>query len=169
MVPKVRLLSQKRFFSSGIHKNHRQWPIKQVTKSNFDDSLQEIKHHIATSHFIALSLQNTGSFSSPWHRLSAFDTPYTAYSKAKFSAERFQILQFAVCPFKIEASKVIAFPYNFHLFPRDELKLGMPSYSFACQTSSLNAMAKEGFDFNACIYDGKVKVFILRDTRLIMF
>ncbi|XP_031262914.1 poly(A)-specific ribonuclease PARN-like [Pistacia vera] len=155
MVPNARLLSQKRFFSTKtLHRNHLQWPIKQVTKSNFNDSLPEIKHHIANSHFIALSLQNTGSFSTPWHRLSAFDTPHTAYSKAKFAAERFQILQFAVCPFKIEARKVVAFPYNFHLFPRDELKLGMPSYSFTCQTSSLNSMAKEGFDFNACIYDG---------------
>ncbi|KAH7682943.1 Poly(A)-specific ribonuclease protein [Dioscorea alata] len=44
--------------------------------------------------------------------------------------------------------------YNFHLFPRDELNLGMPSYSFSCQSSSLTSMAREGFDFNACIYDG---------------
>ncbi|XP_058093617.1 poly(A)-specific ribonuclease PARN-like isoform X2 [Magnolia sinica] len=44
--------------------------------------------------------------------------------------------------------------YNFHLFPRDELNIGMPSYSFSCQTSCLTSMAREGFDFNACIYDG---------------
>lgn len=45
--------------------------------------------------------------------------------------------------------------YNFHLFPRDELKMGMPSYSFSCQTSYLTSMARDGFDFNACIYDGE--------------
>lgn len=170
MVATTRLLSQKRFFSAKtLHRNHLQWPVKQITKSNYNDSLEEIKHHISTSHFVAISLQNTGSFSSPWHRLSAFDTLHTAYSKAKFAAERFQIFQFAVCPFKIEACKIIARPYNFHLFPRDELKLGMPSYSFTCQTSSLNSMAKEGFDFNACIYEGKIRAFISRDTRLIVF
>ncbi|CAH2050485.1 unnamed protein product [Thlaspi arvense] len=45
--------------------------------------------------------------------------------------------------------------YNFHIFPRDELKIGMPSYSFSCQSSYLTSMAGEGFDFNGCIHDGK--------------
>lgn len=48
--------------------------------------------------------------------------------------------------------------FNFNLFPRDLLNLGMPSYTFSCQTSFLNSMAHEGFDFNACIYDGKFSV-----------
>lgn len=46
--------------------------------------------------------------------------------------------------------------YNFLLFPRDELKMGMPAYSFMCQTSHLASMARQGFDFNACVYDGEV-------------
>lgn len=45
--------------------------------------------------------------------------------------------------------------YNFVLFPRDELKMGMPSYSFSIQTSHLAYLAQEGFDFNVCVYDGK--------------
>eukprot|EP01018_Ginkgo_biloba_P025439 Gb_17891 [translate_table: standard] len=44
--------------------------------------------------------------------------------------------------------------YNFHLFPRDELRVGLPSYNFSCQLSSLTSMAQQGFDFNACVYDG---------------
>lgn len=46
------------------------------------------------------------------------------------------------------------FRYNFHLFPRDEFRIGMPSYSFLCQSSYLTSMVQEGFDINACIYDG---------------
>ncbi|CAH1433114.1 unnamed protein product [Lactuca virosa] len=132
-----------------------QWPIKQVTKSNFVDSLDEIKNHISESDFVAVSLKNTGSYSSPWHRILPFDTAETAYLKAKYAAERFQILQFAVCPFSIRASnKLTAHPFNFHLFPRDELKIGMPCYSFSCQPSYLASMARDDFDFNLCIYDG---------------
>ncbi|XP_020539351.1 poly(A)-specific ribonuclease PARN-like isoform X2 [Jatropha curcas] len=148
---------QRRLFSTHLPKNHQtnsQWNVKQVTKSNFTNSLEEVKSHISTSDFIAVSLQKTGSFSSPWHRVSPFDTADTAYLKAKHVAERFQVLQFAVCPFTVRASKITAYPYNFHLFPRDELNIGMPSYSFSCQTSYLTSMAREGFDFNACIYDG---------------
>ncbi|WCJ37250.1 Polynucleotidyl transferase ribonuclease H-like superfamily protein [Euphorbia peplus] len=141
----------RRFFCSKSH----EWSIKQVTKSNFSDSLNAIKSDISSSDFIAISLQKTGSFSAPWHRISPFDTAATAYSKAKHAAESFHILQFAICPFSISASKVIAHPYNFHLFPRDELKIGMPpSYSFSCQSSNLYSMAQQGFDFNTCIYHG---------------
>ncbi|KAL5562220.1 hypothetical protein UlMin_031967 [Ulmus minor] len=141
----------KRFFCTEAPKK---WAVKQVTKGNFSDSLEEMKRHISGSDYVAVSLQKTGSFSAPWHRVLAFDTAETTYYKAKYAAERFQLLQFAVCPFTIRASKLIAHPYNYLLFPRDELRLGMPSYSFSCQTSYLTSMAREGFDFNACIYDG---------------
>lgn len=40
------------------------------------------------------------------------------------------------------------------MFPRDELDIKRPSYSFVCQSSHLASMVDEGFDFNACIYDG---------------
>ncbi|KAK3031857.1 hypothetical protein RJ639_035994 [Escallonia herrerae] len=142
-----------------LHNHHQQnqnskWTVKQVKKSNFEEALVDFKKHIHDSDFIAMSLQKTGSHSAPWHRVLPIDTAETAYFKAKYAAERFQVLQFAVCPFSIRASKVFAHPYNFHLFPRDELKIGMPSYSFSCQSSYLSSMAREGFDFNVCIYDG---------------
>jgi hypothetical protein len=50
---------------------------------------------------------------------------------------------------------LLLYRYNFHLFPRDELQLGMPSYSFSCQSSYLSTVANDGFDFNLCIYNGE--------------
>ncbi|GAB4830359.1 hypothetical protein Ancab_019998 [Ancistrocladus abbreviatus] len=154
-------MSQRRLMCTKISGHHSQttninkkWKIKQVTKTNFNALLEEVKTHIFSADFIAVSLQNTGSYSAPWQRVLPFDTPETAYLKAKYAAERFQVLQFALCPFTLRASKLTAYPYNFYLFPRDELKNGMPSYSFYCQTSYLTSMARVGFDFNACIYDG---------------
>ncbi|KAG9446694.1 hypothetical protein H6P81_012822 [Aristolochia fimbriata] len=135
---------------------HNQWrsKVKQVTKANFAVALEEIKTHINCSDFIAVSSQKTGAFSSSWHRPLPFDTPEIAYRKAKDAAERFEIVQFAVCPFRIQGSKIVAYPYNFHLFPRDELNINMPSYSFACQTSFLESMARQGVDFNLSINEG---------------
>ncbi|KAE9592150.1 hypothetical protein Lal_00012925 [Lupinus albus] len=130
------------------------WKVKQVTKYNFNESLNELKTHISDSDFVSISMENTGS-SSSWHRVLPFDTAETAYFKARHSAQRFQVLHFAVCPFSVtHSNNLVAHPYNFLLFPRDELKLGMPTYSFSCQTSYLASMARQGFDFNACIYDG---------------
>ncbi|CAH2052302.1 unnamed protein product [Thlaspi arvense] len=152
---------QRRFLSSvsasaGNSKalTHGRWSVKQVKKSNFKSALDEIRTSIDSSDFVALSLQNTGSYAAAWHRVSAIDTSHTSYFKAKYAAERYQILQFALCPFSLSGPKLTVHPYNFYLFPRDELKLGMPSYSFSCQASRLTAMAREGFDFNTCIYEG---------------
>ncbi|KAG5017757.1 hypothetical protein JHK85_023893 [Glycine max] len=132
------------------------WRVKQVTTSNFQESLQEIKTHISNSDFVAISMGKTGSPSAPsWLRPLPFDTAQTAYSKARRAAQRFQLLHFAVCPFSVSRSdKLLAHPYNFMLFPRDEMKMGMPTYSFSCQTSLLASMARQGFDFNACVYNG---------------
>lgn len=137
-----------------LHTATNQLSVRQIRNSDFYGCLGDLKNHISDSDFIALSLQNTGSSSFPWHRLQSFDTYDTAYCKAKYAAEKFQILQFALCPFSVRESKLIAHPYNFHLFPRDDLNIGMPSYSFSCQVSHLTSMAREGFDFDACIYDG---------------
>ncbi|KAM1483452.1 hypothetical protein ACFX15_034705 [Malus domestica] len=132
----------------------KKWAVKEVTKSNFSESLEEFKDHLSSSDFVAVSLQKTGSYRAPWHRPRPFDTADTSYCKAKYAAERFQLLQFAACPFTLRASKLTPYPYNFVLFPRDELKMGMPTYSFSVQPSHLTSMAEEGFDFNACIYNG---------------
>ncbi|KAG6403515.1 hypothetical protein SASPL_135738 [Salvia splendens] len=140
--------------TAAAHRRRYLRPVKQVVKSNFSETLAEIKESIVSSDFVAVSLQKTGSYSAPWQKCLPIDTDETAYWKAKRAAERFQILQFSVCPFSVKASKLIANPYNFQLFPRHEVKAGMPSYGFLCQSSCLASMAQEGFDFNACIYNG---------------
>ncbi|CAA0842432.1 Poly(A)-specific ribonuclease PARN-like [Striga hermonthica] len=149
----------KRFLCSATanrrrHPHRPQPAVKQVAKSNFSEALSDIKARITDSDFIAVSLQKTGGHSAPWQRTIPIDTAETAYLKSKRAADRFQILQFSVCPFSVRDSKLITHPYNFHLFPRDELKIGMPSYSFSFQSSYLTSMAGEGFDFNACIING---------------
>ncbi|GJN16116.1 hypothetical protein PR202_gb03072 [Eleusine coracana subsp. coracana] len=128
---------------------------KQVTKRNFVEAVRELRGHLEACDYVAVAVQKTGA-PTGWRRALPVDTAETAYLKAKHAAESFQPLQIAVCPFRLHAfpSKLVAYPYNFHLFPRDELQLGMPSYSFSCQSSYLSTMANDGFDFNMCIYDG---------------
>ncbi|KAG0472297.1 hypothetical protein HPP92_016843 [Vanilla planifolia] len=134
--------------------------VRQVSKSNFASVLKQIRADVEAADFVAVSTRVTGDSSSssshrwPWRRILPIDTLETSYLKCKLAAESFELFQVAICPFSIHGSKVIAFPYNFHLFPRDELQMGLPSYSFSCQPSFLSSMAREGFDFNTCIYDG---------------
>ncbi|CAL9040473.1 unnamed protein product [Musa banksii] len=145
--------------AAGSGKQRWAGAVKQVTKSNFAAALQQLRTDVDSADFVAISCRKTGdsvasSRRHPWHRVLPIDTPEVAYLKARLAAESYEILQFAVCPFRLRGYKVLAYPYNFHLFPRDEINLVAPSYSFSCQTSFLTSMAQEGFDFNACIYDG---------------
>lgn len=102
------------FQTTGPRQNHnlknKKWAVKQVKKSNFSEALEEIKTHITNSDFVAVFLQKTGAFSSPWQKVLPFDTSDIAYYKAKYAAERFQVLQFAVCPFSVKSSILIAHP-----------------------------------------------------------
>uniref|UniRef100_A0A0E0QJJ4 Uncharacterized protein n=1 Tax=Oryza rufipogon TaxID=4529 RepID=A0A0E0QJJ4_ORYRU len=131
---------------------------RQVTKRNFAEAVQDLAAHVEACDYVAIAAQRTGA-PTGWRRALPVDTPETAYLKAKLAAESFQPLHFAICPFRVDAtspSTLVAYPYNFHLFPRDELQLGMPAYSFSCQSSYLSSMAHSGFDFNMCIYDGSL-------------
>jgi poly(A)-specific ribonuclease len=104
------LLNQKRSLCTKVSTS--KWKVKQVTTSNFNQSLEEIKTHISSSDFIAISMEKTGSSSmTPWHRVQPFDTAETAYLKASQSAQRFQLLQFAVCPFSVtDSNNLVAHP-----------------------------------------------------------
>ncbi|KAG2579050.1 poly(A)-specific ribonuclease PARN-like isoform X1 [Panicum virgatum] len=129
---------------------------KQVTRRNFAEAVRELRSHLESCDYVAVAAQKTGA-PTEWRRALPVDTAETAYLKAKLAAESFQPLQIAVCPFLLRNSSpsaLVAYPYNFHIFPRDEHQLGMPSYSFSCQSSYLSTMANDGFDFNMCIYDG---------------
>ncbi|AQK52522.1 Poly(A)-specific ribonuclease PARN-like [Zea mays] len=138
---------------------------KQVTRQNFAEAVLELRAHLEACDYVAVAAQKTGA-PTGWRRALPVDTAETAYLKAKLAAESFQPLQIAVCPFRQRnsyPSTLVAYPYNFHLFPRDELQLGMPSYSFSCQPCYLSTIANDGFDFNMCIYDGEYSL-----SRLIL-
>lgn len=127
-----------------------------VTRRNFAESLEQLKAHLAGADFVAVDLEMTGVESTKWRRNLELDSYETRYQNLKHSAEKFAVWQCGVCPFKWNEAqqKWIAYPYNFFVFPRNELQLELPSRSFFAQTNSLEFLTKHRFDFNACIYDG---------------
>ncbi|KAM0063731.1 putative poly(A)-specific ribonuclease [Helianthus debilis subsp. tardiflorus] len=130
--------------------------IKNVTKSNFDSSLADLRRHVRDSDFVAIDLEMTGVTSSPWRESFEFDRFDVRYLKVKDSAEKFAVVQFGVCPFRWDPTKqsFIAHPHNFYIFPRQEVGADDSSYEFLCQTSSIDFLAKYQFDFNTCVKEG---------------
>lgn len=132
------------------------FPLKHVTKSNFESELGELRRHVGAADFVAIDLEMSGVTSAPWRDSFEFDRSDVRYLKVKDSVEKFSVLQFGVCPFRWDASthSFVAYPYNFYIFPRQEVPIGGPSYEFLCQTTSIDFLARYQFDFNACIHEG---------------
>ncbi|KAM7250196.1 hypothetical protein ACFE04_022079 [Oxalis oulophora] len=132
------------------------FPLKNVTKSNFESSLKELKEHVRAADFIAIDLEMSGITSAPWRDSFEFDRSDVRYLKIKDSADKFAVVQFGVCPFRWDPlnQSFISHPHNFFVFPRQELGIDGPSYEFLCQSTSIDFLAKYQFDFNACVNQG---------------
>lgn len=130
--------------------------LKNVTKSNFESTLNDLRGHVRAADFVAIDLEMTGVTSAPWRESLEFDRFDVRYLKVKDSAEKFAVLQFGVCPFRWDTQKesFIAHPHNFYIFPRQEITGDIAPYEFLCQTASLDFLAKHQFDFNLCIREG---------------
>lgn len=76
------------------------FPLKHVTRSNFETTLNELRAHVKAADFVAIDLEMTGVTSAPWRDSLEFDRYDVRYLKVKDSAEKFAVVQFGVCPFR---------------------------------------------------------------------
>ncbi|KAG2242397.1 hypothetical protein Bca4012_063580 [Brassica carinata] len=133
------------------------FPLKHVTRSNFETTLNDLRRHVKAADFVAIDLEMTGVTSAPWRDSLEFDRYDVRYLKVKDSAEKFAVVQFGVCPFRWDSPthSFVSHPHNFFVFPRQELTFDHPpAHEFLCQTTSMDFLAKYQFDFNTCIHEG---------------
>jgi len=93
--------------------------LKNVTKSNFEQTLVDLAGHVRAADFVAVDLEMTGVTSSPWRESFEIDRHDVRYLKVKDSAEKFAVVQFGVCPFRWDPLKLsfVAHPLVLSLSP----------------------------------------------------
>lgn len=125
----------------------------EITRLNFIETLPIITEAIEDSSFIAIDAEFTGLTSR--RRENALDTCDERYLKLINGTKDFMIVQFGVCTFNWdeEQQQYIAKPFNFFTFPRPYNRQ-MPDIKFLCQSSSLEFLANQGFDFNKWVCHG---------------
>ncbi|XP_062225876.1 poly(A)-specific ribonuclease PARN [Phragmites australis] len=130
--------------------------VKQVTRGNLAESLEELRGRVRDAAFVGLDLEMSGVTSAPWRDTFELDRADVRYLKLRDSAERFAALQLGVCPFRWDPAKsaFVAHPHNFFIFPRKELPSDCSTHEFLCQTTSIDFLAKYQFDFNTCFREG---------------
>ena len=88
-------------------------PVKQVTRGNLAEALDELRGRVREAAFVGLDLEMSGVTSAPWRDTFQLDRDDVRYFKLRDSAERFAALQLGVCPFRWDPAKsaFVAHPY----------------------------------------------------------
>ncbi|KAL4459112.1 hypothetical protein ABPG75_013977 [Micractinium tetrahymenae] len=122
----------------------------EVTRHNFAEVLPLVKQALADCQFFALDCEMTGLFLED--KSGAYlDEIHDRYQEMLASSRAFVINQFGLSAFVWEDGAYRPRTFNFYLFPRPVEGLDK---RFVCQSSSLDFLARCGFDFNKAIYDG---------------
>ncbi|XP_075574822.1 poly(A)-specific ribonuclease PARN isoform X7 [Pelecanus crispus] len=112
----------------------------EVIRSNFKDNLSKVYEAIEESDFLAIDGEFSGISDGP--SVSAltngFDTPEERYQKLKKHSMDFLLFQFGLCTFKYDHTE----------------EKSSPDVKFVCQSSSIDFLANQGFDFNKVFRNG---------------
>ncbi|XP_071783778.1 poly(A)-specific ribonuclease PARN isoform X1 [Centroberyx gerrardi] len=129
----------------------------EVTRKNYKDCLNTVYSAIEEADFLAIDGEFSGISDGP--NVSALtnglDTPEERYTKLKKHSMDFLLFQFGLCTFKYDqtASKYIMKSFNFYIFPKPFNRTS-PDIKFICQSSSIDFLASQGFDFNKVFCHG---------------
>jgi len=125
----------------------------EITVNNFKQRLPEIEQAIESSTFVSIDGEFTGLTA---HRgISPFDTPAERYDKVKESVRQFLLIQFGLSTFHYDkpSNSYKNRTYNFYVWPRP-CSRNAPDPRFLCQTSSLDFLINQNFDFNKLFRSG---------------
>jgi poly(A)-specific ribonuclease len=145
----------------------------EVTRDNFATSLALLKEAVAKADVIAIDTELSG-LNDFGDRSDMLDTLDDRFLKLKSAAERFLVLQFGVSTFEwVEKANganqnngyYVAKPFNFYVFPSKTvpstdseavatLSSVLRDTVFSSQSSSLDFLVANNFDFNKCFYKG---------------
>lgn len=118
---------------------------------DFKETLPLIAESIKRADFLVIDAEFTGLING--RDVSIFDSPDEYYTTLLNGATEFLLIQYGLCAFYWDEKEkhYMNDAYNFYLFPRGRPG---PEKMFLCQSSSLDFLAAQGFDFNKVIKEG---------------
>lgn len=129
----------------------------EIIRSNFKSNLHKVYQAIEEADFFAIDGEFSGISDGPsvTALTNGFDTPEERYQKLKKHSMDFLLFQFGLCTFKYDHtdSKYITKSFNFYVFPKP-FNRSSPDVKIVCQSSSIDFLASQGFDFNKVFCNG---------------
>lgn len=121
----------------------------EITKENFEQCFPDIEKKILNCDFCSIDCELSGI--TNFKDLNSFDTPRSRYEKMKKNDQKYLILQFGLCVFKLKeghTNEYEATAYNCFLFPRSQTAKYSEDVSFSALNSSIEFLSTQSFDFN---------------------
>ncbi|XP_059979762.1 poly(A)-specific ribonuclease PARN isoform X2 [Lagenorhynchus albirostris] len=112
----------------------------EIIRSNFKSNLHKVYQAIEEADFFAIDGEFSGISDGPsvTALTNGFDTPEERYQKLKKHSMDFLLFQFGLCTFKYDYTD----------------SKSSPDVKFVCQSSSIDFLASQGFDFNKVFRNG---------------
>ncbi|KAK0043956.1 poly(A)-specific ribonuclease PARN-like domain-containing protein 1 [Biomphalaria pfeifferi] len=125
----------------------------EVTRQNFDSLFPKIEYAIENADFISIDTEFTGLYYDEHCKPSLFDNSAERYAKLRYSVQKFTLSQIGLTMFVRNAKDncYSTQTYHFYLFP---FPFGSYDPRFSVQTSSLEFLKKNSFDFNKWVKQG---------------
>ncbi|KAG0265964.1 hypothetical protein BGZ95_003166 [Linnemannia exigua] len=127
----------------------------EILKEDFEATLPLLHEAISKCDFVAMDTEFTG-LNTPANAHRHPDSLSTRYSKVSASANDFLVIQLGICTFTWcnELGAYEARPFNFPCFPSNDDEAKSGERFFMSQSSSLEFLLKNDFDFNKWIRHG---------------
>ncbi|XP_062866479.1 poly(A)-specific ribonuclease PARN isoform X2 [Trichomycterus rosablanca] len=129
----------------------------EFTRQNFKEKLICVYSAVQEADFLAIDGEFSGLSDGPPVSMltNGMDTPEERYSKLRKHSMDFLLFQFGLCAFRYDQSqsRYITKAFNFYVFPKPFSRTS-PDIKFICQSSSIDFLASQGFDFNKVFRHG---------------
>ncbi|KAJ3362886.1 hypothetical protein GGF31_001311 [Allomyces arbusculus] len=130
-----------------------------ITHDTFMAALPVVREAIAKADLIALDCEFSGiddPHATPLDRPLFYDSPEQLYQKSRAIVAKYRLLQLGLCCLTKSGNNSNTYgarAFAFHLCPRAHADLGLDS-TVTFQTSALQFMAKNGYDFGLTLGHG---------------
>ncbi|KAH7032223.1 ribonuclease H-like domain-containing protein [Linnemannia elongata] len=127
----------------------------EILKEDFEAKLPMLQKAISNCDFISMDTEMSG-LSTPQNSHRHPDSLSTRYSKVSASANEFLVVQLGICCFtwSDQLGAYEARPFNFPCFPSNDDEAKSGERFFSSQSTSLEFLLKNHFDFNKWIRHG---------------
>ncbi|XP_074647270.1 poly(A)-specific ribonuclease PARN-like isoform X2 [Tubulanus polymorphus] len=121
---------------------------------DFIEVLPKVYEAIDECLFMTFDGEFTG-LNNGMSNINLYDTTEERYKKLRHGAMDFLLCQFGLCTFTYNSTlkKYFCKAFNFFVFPRPFSRQA-PDQRFQCQSSSIDFLSSQGFDFNKVFHEG---------------